>query len=391
MLKTKYEIDERWYMLGMSSDKEENFQGFHAPNQLNIADEAGGIKAQSLEALEALMTGKWTKLLYIWNPLIASGGFYESFKDDTFVHISISVFDTPNFTINKIKNVSDLQKYTREEILDLPLVYPELVTPMWAFDKIRRWGVDSPMFQAKVMAIFPEEGDDTLIKLSHIENALLKEWDEEEWKFRPRRNAIGIDVARFGGDTTVMIAMDNGKMSEEMVSYNGKDTMTTVGHAIALFNTLGFMKEFDSFIVDDTWVGGGVTDRLVELGYNVIPINNASSASDTERFRDIKAEIYWTLRESFIAGEISIHDKERLIKDISNIKYDYMSNGKIFIKSKKDMKKEGLDSPDYADALALAYYGTTIVDGWDAVIGEKKSEEEDGDFTIVGNIFKKSF
>lgn len=219
------------------------------------------------------------------------------------------------------------------------------------------------MFQAKVMAIFPEEGDDTLIKLSHLETALAKEWDEDEWRARSRRNAIGIDVARFGGDTTVLIAMDNGKMFEEIVSYNGKDTMVTCGHAIATFNSLGFLKEFDTFVVDDTGVGGAVTDRLVELGYNVIPVNNASSASDVERFRDIKAEIYWTLREAFIAGEIQIYDVERLIKDISNIKYDYMSNGKIFIKSKKDMKKEGLDSPDYADALALAYYGTTIVNG----------------------------
>ena len=101
----------------------------------------------------------------------------------------------------------------------------------------------------------------------------------------------------------------------------------------------------------------------MELGYNVIPINNASSASDTEKFRDIKGEIYWILRQAFIDGNIRIHDIGRLIKDISNIKYDYMSNGKIFIKSKKDMKKEGLDSPDYADALALAYDGTTLVDG----------------------------
>jgi len=94
--------------------------------------------------------------------------------------------------------VADLKKYSREEILELPLVYPELVTPMWAWDKMRRWGIDSPMFQAKVMAIFPEEGDDTLIKLSHLETALTKEWDEDEWRARSRRNAIGIDVARFG-------------------------------------------------------------------------------------------------------------------------------------------------------------------------------------------------
>lgn len=129
-----------------------------------------------------------------------------------------------------------------------------------------------------------------------------------------------------------------------------------------MFNELGFNKEFDYFIVDDTGVGGGVTDRLKELGYNCIPINNASSANDSETFRDIKAEIYWMLRQAFIDGKIKIFDRERLIKDISNIKYEYTSKGQIYIKSKKDMKREGLDSPDFSDALALAFYGSTVID-----------------------------
>ena len=145
---------------------------------------------------------------------------------------------------------------TKEQVEALPLVYPELITPVWVYDRMMDWGEESPIFQSRVLAIFPEEGDDTLIRLSNIETALLKEWEEEEWKFRSRRNVIGIDVARFGGDTTVMIAMDNGKMNENMVSYNGKDTMTTCGYAINLFNSLGFMKEFDYFVVDDTGVGG---------------------------------------------------------------------------------------------------------------------------------------
>lgn len=391
MFKTKFEVSEMWYMLGLSSDKEENFQWYHAAHQLNIADEAWGMPVKTLEALEALMTWEGTKLLYIGNPTIANGWFYDAFSDDSFYKISISVFDTPNFTKNKIKNVADLKKLKKEEVLKLPLVYPELVTPMWAWDKIWRWWEDTAIFQSKVMAIFPDEWDDTLIRLSWIEQALEKEWTEEEWIRRPRRNVIGIDVARFGWDTTVLIAMDNGKMHENIRHYKGKDTMKTAGEAIAMFNDLWYKKEFDYFVVDDTWVGGWVTDRLRELGYNVLPINNASSAKDSETFRDIKAEIYWMMRQAFIDGKIRVHDVDRLLKDISNIKYDYTSKGQIFIKSKKDMKKEWLDSPDFADALALAFYGSQMIDGGDIVITETKKPESDESFTIVGDIFKKTF
>lgn len=87
--------------------------------------------------------------------------------------------------------------YTRDEVFNMPLVYPELVTPLWAWERAESWGIDSPMFQSRVLASFPEEGDDTLIKLSNIERALTKEWKEEEWIKRPRKNTIGIDVARF--------------------------------------------------------------------------------------------------------------------------------------------------------------------------------------------------
>ena len=391
MFKTKYEISDMWYMIGMSSDEESNFQGFHALHQLNIADEAGWIKTNTLWALEALMTWEWTKLLYIGNPTIAMWGFYDSFSDDSFYKISISVFDTPNFTKNKIKNVADLKKLTKEEVLKLPLVYPELVTPMWAWDKIWRWGEDTAIFQSKVMAIFPDEWEDTLIRLSWIEQALEKEWTEEEWIRRPRRNTIWIDVARFWDDTTVLIAMDNGRMNENMKSHKGKDTMKTVGLWVAMFNELWYKKEFDYFVVDDTWVGGWVTDRLRELGYNVLPVNNAESAKDKETFRDIKAEIYWMMRQAFIDGKILIHDLGRLIKDISSIKYDYQSNGQMFIVSKKKMKSDGLDSPDFSDALALAFYGSQMIDGGDIVITETKKPESEESFTIVGDIFKKTF
>ncbi len=97
------------------------------------------------------------------------------------------------------------------------------------------------------------------------------------------------------------------------------------------------------------------------------------------------------LRQAFIDGEIRIYDVERLIKDISSIKYDITPKGQIFIKSKKEMKKAGLDSPDFFDAMALAFYGSCILDGGDAVIMEKNKEKTEEDFTIVGNVFKKSF
>lgn len=386
MLKVKFEVDEKWYALGLASNKEDNFQWFHAENLLVIADEAGGINNNTLQVMEALLTSHWTRLLYIWNPTQASWGFYDSHKSDMYYKMSISCFDTPNFTVNKIKNISDLQNLSRDDIVKLKLPYPELVTPLWVLGRIQDWGVDSPIFQSRVLAIFPEEWEDTLIKLSHIEQALNLEIDTEDWKQRWRKKCIGIDVARFWSDTTVLIWMDNWKMYDDMIFYKWKDTMLTVWKAVAYFNELWFIKEFDYFVVDDTWVWGGVTDRLIELWYNVIPINNASSPKDKDTFRDIKAEMFRDLRLGFIQWDIKIYDIGRLIKDISSVKYDYMSNWKIYIKSKKDMKKQWLDSPDFADALTLAYYWCNYIDWWDYI-----DWNDDNEWTIWWNLYKKNF
>lgn len=54
--------------------------------------------------------------------------------------------------------------------------------------------------------------------------------------------------------------------------------------------------------------------------------------------------------------QIVIEDDEQTIGQLSSRKYTMASNGKLEIEPKKEMKKRGLDSPDRADALALALY-----------------------------------
>jgi len=110
--------------------------------------------------------------------------------------------------------------------------------------------------------------------------------------------------------------------------------------------------------VDDTGVGGGVTDRLRDLKYPVIPINFSQKPADPMHFRSIRDELYWYLREMFRSGEIEIPPNDDLIAQLSAIKYKINArNGRIEIESKDDMRKRGVESPDEADSLAIAVYG----------------------------------
>lgn len=407
VLKVVHEMGEEWFGMGISSDKDDGFQGIHALDLLMIVDEAAGVEDPILVACDALLTSKNNKLVMVGNPTSGSGKFRESFNSELFHKISISCFDTPNFTYFGIKTVADLLKYSREELRELDLPYPELIKPVWVWERAHEWGEESPIFKSRCLAEFPEEGSDTLIGLQYVEQALNQKYDKEDQDKRKYiwldEKCIGIDVARFGDDTTVFQAgKQNTEGDIEVIDtqwHQGKDTTQTVGKAIRMFYDLGFNKRTDKFIVDDTGVGGGVTDQLVRMGFNVVAVNFGSGSED-ERFDLLKAEMFWHMRTIFRDGKIKIIDKGRTAGEISIVKYEYTIKGLISIISKKMMKKEGLKSPDFVDALALMCFGFTNIDV-SSYTEEEKSEEEkeyedrydDGEGVVdsVGNLHRENF
>ena len=124
--------------------------------------------------------------------------------------------------------------------------------------------------------------------------------------------------------------------------------------------------------VDDTGVGGGVTDRLNEviredrLPFTVIPVNNGESATD-EYYFNLGGQLWGDVKELLeinfsnnLQGkndvQIELPDDEEMIKQLSVRKYHMTSKGKIQLETKKEMKERGIGSPDTADSLALAFY-----------------------------------
>ena len=391
LLQTSLEISPNWYAMGLASDEPDNMRGIHSQSGrvLLLVDEAGGMDADILDALEGNLASAFVSLLYIGNPTSGVGRFYDSHKSQLFKKITISAFDTPNFTANGIKTVEDLKKFqTLEDMRDLKITHPFLVTPQWAWGRLMEWGEDSSIFQSLVMGQFPEEGDDTLIPLKYVlackELEVTKEMQEKNFV----RYTIGIDVARFGSDTTVFTVFD-GTSVLKIEWHAGKDLMDSTGKAVALFNEFKFAKKRDYFIVDDTGLGGGLTDRLVEQGYNVLRVNFGESSQD-DRFVRIKDEMFWHLREKIIAKGIKLIDKGKLLSQLPTLQFTYLSNGCLEILSKTQMKKKGLESPDFADSLALAVWGSHSVD---AYVHHGRAEQKRFDYvpTLGGNMLQRDF
>lgn len=333
LLTTELKIDDDWFALGLSPkidvDREaERFQGFHAPYVLVIIDEAAGVSHKLWQAAKGLILNDNCRLLAIGNPGSPVGDFFNCFKDPLWHKIHISAFETPNVVAKKE-------------------VIPGLVTKEWIEDRKKDWGESNPLYISKVLGEFPEEAEDVLILLSWVEAAKNAVLEADGPK------GLGVDVARFGTDWTVLTAIQGPKVLE-IKAFQGKDTMQTVGW------TINMVRKWDipahSTCIDDVGVGGGVIDRLHEEGHIVQAINAGAKAEDPQFF-NLSAEMHWAMRKRFETGNIDIPDNEQLISQLPARKYSMTSKGQIKIESKDEMKKRGLKSPDFADSLVLAIHG----------------------------------
>lgn len=344
-------IQDEWYAAGLSTNEPERFQGFHEENILVVVDEAAGVPEEIFEAVEGVLTSEHARLLLLGNPTSIGGTFYDAFRTPGWATVAISAFDTPNFTAFGITE-DDIREGTWEAKIAGALPNPKLITPAWAADKYRSWGPSSPAYQARVLGRFPEQAEDALIPLSWIESAM------ERWEDAPEGEPveIGVDVARYGEDKTV-IAVRRGSKVMPLRVYAKESTMETVGRVIAECRAVTPSR----IKVDVIGIGAGVVDRLAEQRYPVVGVNVGESALDPERFANLRSELWWNLRERLDPNPKANPDPaalppdDELLADLSGVKYRITSRGQIEVEQKEDMKKRLGRSPDRADAVVLAF------------------------------------
>lgn len=338
---------ERWFATAKTATKPENMQGFHEDHMFIVVDEASGVADPIMEAVLGTLTGEDNKLLLMGNPNRIEGVFYDAFHKDRDKYQTHTVSSRDSGRTSK-DNIAMLEA---------------------------KYGRDSDVCRVRIDGQFPKGALDSFISLETVELACsgknrVRQPDLEAVNMLH----IGVDVARFGDDKTVITPRVSAKVCE-FRKYSKKDTMETAGNVIRCCKE--YMARYPyikkcMIKVDDSGVGGGVTDRLKEvireekLPYTVIPVNNGDSATDGYYF-NLGAQMWGNVKEllernfsNSLQGkwdvEIELPYDEEMIKQLSVRKYHMTSKGKIQLEKKEDMKKRGLGSPDTADSLALAMY-----------------------------------
>lgn len=361
LLSTQIANDDKWFAFGFATDDPDKFQGLHADHILVIVDETSGLNDAIFEAIEGVLSGGHARLLEIGNPTDPLGAFAREFKTlPSGAKFTISAFDTPNFSLPGI-TLADIKSGAWEAKLAAwqdknggrPLPFKGLVNPAWVADKHKRWGEDSSMWKARVMGQFPDTAPDQLIPLSWIEAAQMRAIQPGE----PRE--LGVDVARYGNDETVF-CLRKGDHARIIESYQGRDLMHTAHRTEVSIRD----DRVSRAKIDDSGLGGGVTDYLVkEAKAPAVGMNAGTRARRPDKFINARAEWYWDLRERFRENRIDIDElDDDLAGQLAGIRYKLVAGGKIAIESKEDMKERGLGSPDRADALMLSFAEPFVVE-----------------------------
>jgi hypothetical protein len=339
-----YELE--WFATAKTATKKENMAGLHADNMLIIVDEASGVSDEILETLLGTITGVDNRILFISNPTRNSGIFYESHHKDREQFCCIHID-------------AELCERTDKENIEMLK---------------RKYGADSNAVKVRVKGDFPDQEDDVFIQLYLVMRGINTDYDDDS---EVDSIDIACDVAREGEDETVIGTKVNQKVLPFVIRH-GQDTMKTVGDIMQIANKLHdrYPHVVIPVKIDDTGVGGGVTDRLKEIvklesltWLRIIPCKFGIPVKHKYYYdtTTIMASIVKDLLSEFDeAGnrkscELCLPNDDELIAQLTTRKYGiYESKGRIKLESKKEMKKRGLKSPDRADCLFLLCLPVTI-------------------------------
>ncbi len=163
---------------------------------------------------------------------------------------------------------------------------------------------------------------------------------------------VGVDVARYGDDRTVIVVRRGHAIVEKRV-YRELNTMEVASRVVEVIE----QHEPQAVFVDIVGIGAGVVDRLHQLGHRrkVIGVSAAEKAMDVSRYANKRAEM-WAKTKEWLREWGALEPQDiTLAEELMGPEYGYDARERIQLERKKDMKKRGLASPDEADALALTF------------------------------------
>lgn len=323
----------------VASNRPELIEGAHADEVLFIYDESKAIANATFDASEGAFSTGQAYGLAMSTPGPPAGRFYD-------IHSRKPGYE---------------DWWTRHVTLEEAIAAGR-INEAWAEQRRRQWGEDTALFQNRVLGEFYAADEDSVIPLAWVEAAVERwhEWDDAGQPEPEGAKVLGVDVARGGADQTIL-AHRRGTVITRLEPYRQRDTMGVTALVQAALDGGSVLP-----VVDTAGVGAGVTDRLRELGVEVVAYTGAARTkrrddSGEYGFANVRSAAYYQLR--FLldpANEtgLALPPDDELLSDLTTPRRLDPKTGlppKLRVELKEHVVERLGRSPDRGDAVVMAF------------------------------------
>jgi hypothetical protein len=322
-----------WAKRADADEQGRALSGIHSPYLLAILDEAGDMPVALLRVAQQIFSSQheWAKILISGNPTSISGVLYEAAVNQAGSTHVISISADPD----------DSRRGKRTDIEN-------------AKRQIARYGRSNPWVMATILGQFPPSAMNALLGVAEVETAMKRHYEKRAYSWSEKR--LGVDVARFGDDRTVL-APRQGQKWFAPVELRGVRTNVIAARIIQAVNRWEPRDPTSiRIMIDQTggW-GQGTVDQLIVSGYSPQDLVYSTPSPDP-RYYNLRSYMYFMMAEH-IRSSAAIPDidaTKTLRAELTASTYT-LRDGKLAVEPKELIKSKLGYSPDLADGFAMTY------------------------------------
>lgn len=319
----------KWSKTADRAQQARALSGLHAKHCMFVLDESAGIPQAVMATAEAVLaSGRKTKLLQSGNPDVLDGPLHRA-----------ATVDKSQWKVFHISG--DPEDPKRAPRVDLE----------WAKAQIKQYGRDNPWVKVNVFGEFPEQSMNALLGIEDVNAAMRRQLQPAVYEWAQKR--IGVDVARYGDDRTVLFPRQGRRAFNPRVERfaRGASVSTEIANIVVAAKTK-WGCELEVMDATGGWAAGA-RDVLVASGYSPLEIQFHGKALDP-RYENRRAEMWFSMAE-WVKKGAQLPNVDDLVAELTAPTYTFSRTGKLLIEPKDLVKERIMRSPDLADALALTF------------------------------------
>ena len=316
-----------WEIHALTASKQEALQGHHHPHMTILVEEASGVGLDIMEVIEGTSTERDNMVCMIGNPNSKASPLYPPFANQRrkWKQLQWSGLDSPFVTEENLEYLRD------------------------------KYGEDSDIYRVRGLGQWPKDDPGIVISLDEIEKCLKLDMREMSMLGKGVQQ-FGVDLARFGGDETVVFQR-KGNAIVDWKFMSHVEPVEAMNWALSQMHEWSWREHNTYFVVDASGIGQGVVGEYHRRGLHTKEFHTQGTASLSNIYANAMTEAWFHVRDLMRAGKCYLPNDTRLIEQLSSRMYGFDTKNRLLIEPKKEYRKRTtLESPDRADAFVLAFY-----------------------------------